>query len=80
LGLGIFREHPEIMTPSEKDEFKWNEAHLALAYSFIIFVQMPLTLTYFLRVRREPVKNRYLIKRLYMLPMISLPWSFYAEK
>lgn len=47
---------------------------------FIFFVQLPLTLSYFLKIRAEPVLNRHLIKRLYILPLISLPWSYYAEK
>ena len=51
---------------------------MAAATFFLLFVQLPLTIKYFLKVKEEPLLNRHLLKRSYIFPLISFP-LFYAS-
>ena len=49
------------------------------ALSFVVLVQVPLTLFYVYRLRRAPASSQHLRKRLYALPAISIPWGYYSR-
>ena len=79
LKMRIIFNHPEILTPKEKSLMTfWGQLVTASAL-FTVLVQFPLSVKYIIHIRRDPVLNKHLLKRLYAMPLIAFPTFYYSS-
>ena len=77
--MRIIFDHPEILTPRERSDLTfWGQIVTASAL-FTVIIQLPLSIKYILLIRRDPVLNKHLLKRLYAMPLIAFPSFYYSS-
>jgi hypothetical protein len=47
---------------------------------FLVIVQIPLTLKYYYLIRQDPLLNRYLLKRVYLFPLLCFPTFWISNR
>ena len=77
--MRIIFNHPEILSPKEKSDFTfWGQIVTASAL-FTVIIQLPLSIKYILLIRKDPVLNKHLLKRLYAMPLIAFPTFYFSS-
>lgn len=69
----IIYRHTEILTKEEANKLAFWSSLIMASALFTIIVQLPLTIKYSILVRRDPVKNRHLLKWIYGMPAVAFP-------
>ncbi len=46
---------------------------------FTVLVQLPLSVKYVLLIRRDPVLNKHLLRRLYIMPLVAFPTFYFSS-
>lgn len=71
--------HLEILDDRERQNVtKWSALMLSSAL-FLVIVQIPLSIKYFMQIRRDPTGSGHLLKRVYAFPLISFPAFYYGN-
>lgn len=72
----LLMRHLEIMTPDERSTMKQYTSMILASGLFLVMVQIPLSIKYFLLVRKDATLHGHLLKRVYMFPMFSFPMFY----
>lgn len=68
--------HEEIMTQSERNSMKRYTSMILASALFLVCVQIPLSIKYFLLVRKDATLHGHLLRRVYMFPLFSFPMFY----
>ena len=68
--------HEEIMTQSERNTMSRYTSMILASALFLVCVQIPLSIKYFLLVRKDATLHGHLLRRVYMFPLFSFPMFY----